>query len=203
MTSEAEVCRMNTNRAPSFAPLDRKSTRLNSSHPCISYAILCCAPTPWSHDLALHDALPICLYVRRHVIGPFDIVNPRGIGGCEAIERAREIASHIGIGIFLDDQRSRSVPHEHEQGTVLRPARSEEHTSELQSPMYLVCHSVLCAHSVVSRPCPTRRSSDLSLRAPACHRALRHREPTGHRRVRGDRARSRDRLAHRDRHFPG
>jgi hypothetical protein len=66
------------------------------------------------------------VFVRRHVIGPFDIVNPRGIGGCEAIERAREIASHIGIGIFLDDQRSRSVPHEHEQGTVLRPALRNE-----------------------------------------------------------------------------
>lgn len=64
--------------------------------------------------------------MRRHVIGPFDIVNPPDIDGCEAIERARKIASHIGIGIFLDDQRSRSVPHEHEQGTVLRPALRKE-----------------------------------------------------------------------------
>src|SRR5437879_5592423 len=35
--------------------IDRKSTRLNSSHRCISYAVFC-RPLP----LSLHDALPIC-----------------------------------------------------------------------------------------------------------------------------------------------
>src|SRR5437879_2867896 len=37
--------------------------------------------------------------------------------------------------------------------------RSEEHTSELQSPMYLVCR---LPHG--RRSCPTRRSSDLEVR---------------------------------------
>src|SRR5437879_5805130 len=41
--------------------------------------------------------------------------------------------------------------------------RSEEHTSELQSPMYLVCRLLLehHLHSPNLHPFPTRRSSDL------------------------------------------
>src|SRR5690348_11868311 len=40
---------------------DRKSTRLNSSHPSISYAVFCLnAPPPTEiYTLSLHDALPI------------------------------------------------------------------------------------------------------------------------------------------------
>src|SRR5262245_45802486 len=38
---------------------DRKSTRLNSSHLGISYAVFCFTLTPSSHTLSLHDALPI------------------------------------------------------------------------------------------------------------------------------------------------
>src|SRR5207253_54785 len=42
-------------------PLDRKSTRLNSSHVAISYAVFCLNhPVPtWIFTLSLHDALPI------------------------------------------------------------------------------------------------------------------------------------------------
>src|SRR5437879_2167900 len=42
--------------------LDRKSTRLNSSHRCISYAVFCLktSPTTDIYSLSLHDALPIC-----------------------------------------------------------------------------------------------------------------------------------------------
>src|SRR5437762_1271752 len=41
---------------------DRKSTRLNSSHRCISYAVFCLnVPAPPDiYTLSLHDALPIC-----------------------------------------------------------------------------------------------------------------------------------------------
>src|SRR5437879_5428167 len=43
-----------------------------------------------------------------------------------------------------------------------RPDRSEEHTSELQSPMYLVCRLLLASGHPSPRPSfPTRRSSDL------------------------------------------
>src|SRR5690348_9393529 len=41
---------------------DRKSTRLNSSHPSISYAVFCLNVSAPSaiYTLSLHDALPIC-----------------------------------------------------------------------------------------------------------------------------------------------
>src|SRR5436189_23885 len=38
---------------------DRKSTRLNSSHRCISYAVFCVLPPACLFSLSLHDALPI------------------------------------------------------------------------------------------------------------------------------------------------
>src|SRR5947207_3370029 len=38
---------------------DRKSTRLNSSHTVISYAVFCFPATTWRYTLSLHDALPI------------------------------------------------------------------------------------------------------------------------------------------------
>src|SRR5690348_4393493 len=42
-------------------PPDRKSTRLNSSHPSISYAVFCLnhPATTEIYTLSLHDALPI------------------------------------------------------------------------------------------------------------------------------------------------
>src|SRR5207244_3657515 len=39
--------------------LDRKSTRLNSSHQIISYAVFCFPSTLRPSPLSLHDALPI------------------------------------------------------------------------------------------------------------------------------------------------
>src|SRR5947208_619677 len=47
-------------------PVDRKSTRLNSSHQIISYAVFCLkhARTSQIYPLSLHDALPISLAVR-------------------------------------------------------------------------------------------------------------------------------------------
>src|SRR5438034_818182 len=46
---------------PIAALEDRKSTRLNSSHTVISYAVFCLnvRPTTGSYTLSLHDALPI------------------------------------------------------------------------------------------------------------------------------------------------
>src|ERR1039458_610090 len=50
-------------RAELTAPdqtIDRKSTRLNSSHLGISYAVFCLNPAPTEiYTLSLHDALPI------------------------------------------------------------------------------------------------------------------------------------------------
>src|SRR5437879_4260365 len=41
--------------------LDRKSTRLNSSHRCISYAVFCLTRATLPFTLSLHDALPISI----------------------------------------------------------------------------------------------------------------------------------------------
>src|SRR3990172_2025479 len=50
------------NRAKPFSSLDRKSTRLNSSHGYISYALFFFNDTATTeiYTLSLHDALPIC-----------------------------------------------------------------------------------------------------------------------------------------------
>src|SRR5687768_17167881 len=50
------------------ARTDRKSTRLNSSHGYISYAVFCLNDTPTTaiYTLSLHDALPIC--PRRYTV---------------------------------------------------------------------------------------------------------------------------------------
>src|SRR5574341_291344 len=96
--------------------LDRKSTRLNSSHQLISYAVFCLkkkkkkkyffffndTATTEIYTLSLHDALPI------------------------SDDRSRVI-----------ERRSR---HRHEPRHA---SRSEEHTSELQSPTNLVCRLLL------------------------------------------------------------
>src|SRR4030065_77636 len=46
---------------PGRRGVDRKSTRLNSSHTCISYAVFCFKDTATTeiYTLSLHDALPI------------------------------------------------------------------------------------------------------------------------------------------------
>src|SRR5437762_7163086 len=54
----------------------------------------------------------------------------------------RLVARQLGIG--RSRRRSRRVPSELSvAGTAVEDLRSEEHTSELQSPMYLVCRLLL------------------------------------------------------------
>src|SRR6202451_4464891 len=85
---------------------DRKSTRLNSSHRNISYAVFFFNDTATTeiYTLSLHDALPICFSHRW----------------------CRTGAAH------RRDERCGRQRRDVE-------TRSEEHTSELQSPEYLVC----------------------------------------------------------------
>src|ERR1041385_7476028 len=91
---------------------DRKSTRLNSSHGYISYAVFCLkknkltfsiffndTATTEIYTLSLHDALPIYPTMFAVVLGTSDVDN--------------------WIRVWND--------------------RSEEHTSELQSRLHLVC----------------------------------------------------------------
>ena len=46
----------------------------------------------------------------RHVVRPFDVVHPAGIGRCQTAERCDEIGANVGVGILLDDERGGGVP---------------------------------------------------------------------------------------------
>src|SRR2546426_4695370 len=73
------------------------------------------------YTLSLHDALPICLSPCR----------PRGGGCC-----AGRLAPRPGYSLAPEAPSSRA-------GCLRTRARSEEHTSELQSPCNLVCRLLL------------------------------------------------------------
>src|SRR5436189_275682 len=123
---------------------DRKSTRLNSSHRCISYAVFCLndPPTAQIYPLSLHDALPILEtpvteQTRRAADDAIDVGADEDTGA--AVQQLRPFG-----GIAQDEHR---LAHGrrlflHSAG-ILEDERSEEHTSELQSPMYLVCRLLL------------------------------------------------------------
>src|SRR5436189_4363030 len=77
------------------------------------------SPTPTS-TLSLHDALPISLAPSLQVL--LDrLLTVLEVVRQERAQVAREISQELGAGL----------------------ERSEEHTSELQSPMYLVCRLLL------------------------------------------------------------
>src|SRR5690348_17538455 len=74
------------------------------------------------YTLSLHDALPI--YVR--------VVSGAG--------RARQLQHQLRTWKAADVERFHGAP---QLRRVLAEARSEEHTSELQSPVHLVCRLLL------------------------------------------------------------
>src|SRR2546422_552389 len=154
--------------APAARNRDRKSTRLNSSHGYISYAVFClkkkkqkytgsCEPgrnvstrTPCTfscyalyflvshvfpragisffffndtatteiYPLSLHDALPICL------------------AAMPLLERGHRQRLRFGLEI-------ERLAADHPAGARRPEQRSEEHTSELQSRLHLVCRLLL------------------------------------------------------------
>ena len=55
-----------------------------------------------SHRHLQRDTIDHGLHVRRHVVGPFSVVDPTYVRGRNAIERGNEIDLHVGICIFLD-----------------------------------------------------------------------------------------------------
>src|SRR5437870_3582304 len=165
----AASTRFETRRTPG-ASSDRKSTRLNSSHVAISYAVFClnAASTTDISTLSLHDALPISLPARARsarVRGRSRPPNPE--------------ARHRDRGVHLLEQHldgkpdaklaGRRVDEVRDEAHARRVVRSEEHTSELQSRGHLVCRLLLecCLDHRYLHSFPTRRSSDLA----ACTRA--------------------------------
>src|SRR5258708_2529430 len=130
---------------------DRKSTRLNSSHQIISYAVFCLkkkkhptalcvfffndTATTEIYTLSLHDALPIS-QVQHHEHEPRPRVHPRPPAPRGA-RGPRDARGRPG-------RAERNVPTLARRARVYSGAwRSEEHTSELQSPDHLVCRLLL------------------------------------------------------------
>src|SRR5437867_1030686 len=99
--------------------------------------------TTHTYTLSLHDALPISRPVPEHTVG--DVLEPLGV-----IRQRRHThlaAQPVGPRDLADDHE-RAVAPDVRRGhrpilTSIRAARSEEHTSELQSPYDLVCRLLL------------------------------------------------------------
>src|SRR2546430_917220 len=139
----------------STAARDRKSTRLNSSHSQISYAVFCLkkktitSPIPRTslrlffffffndtatteiYTLSLHDALPI--------YDP-DRLLERAADDLDARLLVLIAAPDFLEGLPAPQQRDAAARHD---ALLDRGTRSEEHTSELQSQSNLVCRLLL------------------------------------------------------------
>src|SRR5947208_2925423 len=122
---------------------DRKSTRLNSSHQIISYAVFCLIRHPPRSTLFPYTTLfrslplPIPEHAPRQVdsLGPQRIVVGRGVDERRLVARVVDALGHRhgkSCNVLLQlSPPPRPLP------------RSEEHTSELQSPDHLVCRLLL------------------------------------------------------------
>src|SRR5256885_1006207 len=143
-----------SNSANPRPALDRKSTRLNSSHLVISYAVFCLkkkktilvytqislfflffffndTATTEIYTLSLHDALPIYRKLHRAA--------RREHGGRRHPHEAPRPAHRVADRAVLHRLPAARV----EQRKPAARLRSEEHTSELQSPCNLVCRLLL------------------------------------------------------------
>src|SRR6266581_2058721 len=141
---------------------DRKSTRLNSSHPSISYAVFCLKKkTEISHGARTDDSLTarvlpvltsltigivthvlnlVCIIVRRIIIVFFFFFF------FLMMRRPPRSTLFPYTTLFRPHRRQRAGQPGTHRGHPVRPGRrrrSEEHTSELQSPVHLVCRLLL------------------------------------------------------------
>src|ERR1022692_877434 len=148
-------------------PIDRKSTRLNSSHLVISYAVFCLKKKKreylsvllWENSLS--DRRGLALNV-QHAIAPRPPVStwPRACGSVSVSSVFffffKDTATTEIYPLSLHDALPIShVRHRSGRCGVYLPCpqdpladkagihRSEEHTSELQSPCNLVCRLLL------------------------------------------------------------
>src|SRR5690348_5987387 len=132
--------------APAAAPRrkragtrDRKSTRLNSSHPSTSYAVICGTCRPQGRTRFPYTTLFRSYAPPAHDAGR---ALPRLGRGRHLAGRRRHVGVLHGHGRG-DEGRARRVERGRAGGGPAaeagRNARSEEHTSELQSPVHLVC----------------------------------------------------------------
>src|SRR5437879_1064405 len=122
--------------------LDRKSTRLNSSHRCISYAVFCSLlslPPLFPYTTLFRSALRNDAFFHRHDAHPGAV---RFSGHrCRVFRRDRADSGSPDARGRLRHWVQHGCCDSH--GASPFRVRSEEHTSELQSPMYLVCRLLL------------------------------------------------------------
>src|SRR5437763_7202695 len=85
-------------------------------------------PPPMIYTLSLHDALPI-------YAGSSDIDEPQAAFQAVLLQLVSRRAERVGLDNLGSGANILFVHLTHQ--------RSEEHTSELQSPMYLVCRLLL------------------------------------------------------------
>src|SRR5262245_10437992 len=127
----------------SSSPSDRKSTRLNSSHLGISYAVFCLVRRPPMSTLfpyttlfrsrlnALRGRQGVEHIARQHV-RLLDVLNVDHRARAADSDRFLDAAdAHLGVHVGSETR------------VQLEPFRSEEHTSELQSLRHLVCRLLL------------------------------------------------------------
>src|SRR5437660_1587766 len=130
---------------PTTATQDRKSTRLNSSHVAISYAVFCLVRRPPPSAPFPYTTL------FRSVRDPSSAHIPKGstamptdVSG--AVDAPERTPSSTLDGGAAPAPPTRRVPDTTRTGAADHgDARSEEHTSELQSRGHLVCRLLLGA----------------------------------------------------------
>src|SRR5690348_17041639 len=118
---------------------DRKSTRLNSSHPSISYAVFFLSQPPPRPTL-----LPYTTLFRSDIV--VGAATSRLTGdACQPYGFHWAYDTHalaVGTGGALVEAGGDTwffMTADYAFGYALEKDRSEEHTSELQSPVHLVC----------------------------------------------------------------
>src|SRR5690554_4921083 len=145
---QAWTIRVSRRKLPS-PPLDRKSTRLNSSHVRISYAVFCLKKIG-SRDTALQEDVRILLLARvrrraprRSTLFPYTTLFrsvtqllPLTLNVCLDVPLHCTCRDTLHLLAGMDYQSQPSQ-------VTITTIRSEEHTSELQSRPHLVCRLLL------------------------------------------------------------
>src|ERR1022692_1490762 len=128
---------------------DRKSTRLNSSHLVISYAVFCLKKT---QKLTLTEVRHVHVSAHRFSrpiaapAGDLENVAFLFFFNDPATTEIYPLSLHDALPLLQREVRAKSrgcSQAERSPPSINAPIRSEEHTSELQSPCNLVCRLLL------------------------------------------------------------
>src|SRR4051794_10087555 len=132
---------------------DRKSTRLNSSHPSISYAVFCLKKNN-EHGSPVRLVVPhLYLWKSAKWLQSFDFLVDDAPCFCE-VSRCPPRSTLFPYTTLFRSRLPAPAPWPNRSRRTASPparvpargaklSRSEEHTSELQSPVHLVCRLLL------------------------------------------------------------